>query len=61
MINNAIRSTNNQQNVKKADIYIYDIPIKERRELCGILETQSAWEELAEHMGYNRNAIEVKY
>lgn len=59
MINNATRPTNNQHNVKKADLYIYDMPIKERRELCGILERQSVWEELAEQMGYNRNAIEV--
>lgn len=58
---NATRPTNHTKNGNKTDIYIYDIPIKERRELCQILEVQNVWEELAEQMGYSRNVVEVLF
>lgn len=39
------------------DIYLYDIPIAERHNLCKILLIQNVWEILAEQMGYD--SIEV--
>lgn len=56
---NATRQSNHPKNDNKRDIYIYDIPIKERRELCQILEVQNVWEDLAEQMGYSRNIVDV--
>lgn len=40
------------------DIYLYDMPIMERHNLCRILLRQNVWEELAIHMGYDRDEID---
>ena len=38
-------------------VYVYDIPIPDRRDLCQII-IQNEWEELAQHMGYKKNDIQ---
>lgn len=40
------------------DMYLYDIPIMERHNLCQILLKQNVWLELARHMGYERSEID---
>lgn len=40
------------------DIYLYDIPMMERHNLCQILLKRNLWQELAEHMGYDKSEID---
>lgn len=40
------------------DMYLYDIPIMERHNLCQILLKQNVWQDLAIHMGYDRSEID---
>lgn len=44
------------------DMYLYDIPMKERHNLCQVILRQNIWQNLAEHMGYNKSQIdEIKF
>lgn len=40
------------------DIYLYDIPIMERHNLCQILLKQKTWQTLAKQMGYDTSDID---
>lgn len=40
------------------DIYLYNIPIEERHNLCQILLKQNIWQDLAIHMQYDKSEIE---
>lgn len=56
-------STNNECGTKQIidDIYIYDMPLTERRDLCMILDEQNIWEELAYKMGYAKKDVDVSF
>lgn len=41
-------------------MYIYDLPFKEMRDLCAILDENDKWLELAgSHMGYDNATIQA--
>lgn len=47
--------------VRRKDIFVYDMPAKERHDLCKLLDQNDNWTVLAEHMNYSQNAIEVSF
>lgn len=55
ILTSAMNSTRN----KSKDIFVYEMPAKERFELCKILDVNNTWEVLAEHMNYSQGDIEV--
>lgn len=50
-----MNSTRNRQ-----DIFLYEMPAKERFDLCKILDQNNTWVVLAEHMNYGQTDIEVR-
>lgn len=43
----------------RKDIFVYEMPAKERFDLCKVLDQNNTWEILAEKMHYTQNDIEV--
>lgn len=41
------------------DIYVYNMPLKERHDLCQLLDENNAWTILAQHMNFSESVIEV--
>lgn len=56
-ITNSIKMTPTRSDAKP-DIFLYDIPWKERHNLCQILLKQDVWLQLADKMGYDRSEID---
>lgn len=45
---------------QRKDMFVYEMPAKERFDLCKLLDQNSTWEVLAEHMNYSQEDIEVR-
>lgn len=45
----------------RKDIFVYEMPAKERFDLCKLLDQNNTWEVLAEHMNYSQSDIEVRW
>lgn len=53
-------STSSSQSIQH-DIYLYEMPVIKRRDLCVILDQSGHWEDLAERVGYTKTDINVSY
>lgn len=42
-----------ERNIKKSNIYVYELPYTERKEFCNIIDLNDKWEELGKCVSIN--------